>query len=391
MKPIELAARLSRVRLLGARLLGAGTPGARMLRARIGQGVVIGACALAAGSCSVLPSSVQDAAGGSTHLTADFRNIAGMFEGNPITVLGLEVGKVDKIIPNGEYVEVHMTVNGDVKIPQNVTAALISPSIATDRHIELTPVYTGGPALANNAHLTVQQTRTPVELDTVIKTIDQFAAALKPVPGNTIGPLSGTLLYDMVNGQGEKIRDTLNALSGALRVGVDNKDAVSSIIVKLNELTTMLADNDQSVRDFSNKATQLSSLLAEQAPGLQATLDQLNDFLANTSGVLDQYQDRLAASLTGLTAVTDQLRRNAAGLTEIVDVAPLLLQNLDAAMDRQGRFMRLHALIGTSLSGEIVSLFCQRIQMRADGCRTGKVEDLGPDFGLTAALLGLTG
>ncbi|OXR46409.1 MCE family protein [Nocardia cerradoensis] len=355
-------------------------------RARAAKTVAIGAVALVAGSCG----SVQNAVGGSTHITADFRNIAGVFEGNPITVLGLEVGKVDKIIPKGEFVEVHMTVNHDVEIPKNVTAAIVSPSIVTNRHIELTPRYTGGPKLPDNTHLTVQQTRTPVELDTMIKTIDQFTAALKPAPGQTQGPLSGTLLYDMVNGQGERIRDTLNALSGALKVGVDNKDAISTIIIKLNELTAMLADNDQSVRDFSNKVTQMSSLLAEQAPGLQATLDQLNDFLANTSGVFSQYQSQLSESLTGLTKVTDQLRQNAAGVVETVDVAPLLLQNLDRSMDRNRGFVRLHAVLGTALSGEVVSLFCERIQMKADGCRTGKIEDFGPDLGLSAALLGLT-
>ncbi|RDI62986.1 MCE family protein [Nocardia pseudobrasiliensis] len=351
---------------------------------------VVGLAALAAGGCSVLPVSVQDAVGNTHHLTADFRNIAGMFEGNPITVLGLEVGKVDKIVPKGQYAEVHMTVKGDVKIPKDVVAALISPSIVTDRHIELTPVYTGGATLPENAHLTVEQTRTPVELDTMIKTIDQFAAALKPAPGSNVGPLSGTLLYDMVNGQGEKIRDTLNALSGALKVGVDNKDAVATIIVKLNELTTMLAENDQSVRDFSNRTTQLTQLLAEQAPGLQATLEQINGFLANTSGGFGQYQDQLAQSLTGLTAVTEQLRRNAANVTEVVDIAPLFLQNLDRSVNREGRYIRLHALLGTTLSGEIVSVFCERIQMKSDGCRTGRIEDFGPDLGLTAALLGLT-
>ncbi|WP_084526269.1 MlaD family protein [Nocardia vaccinii] len=217
---------------------------------RGGWVLVAGACAVVTlGGCSVVPTDVQDAVGTTQHITADFRNIAGMFEGNPITVLGLEVGEVDKIVPKGQFVEVHMVVKSDVKLPKDLTAALISPSIVTDRHIELTPRYTGGPTLPDESHLTVEQTRTPVELDTMIKTIDQFADALKPAPGAAEGPLSGTLLYDMVNGQGAKIRDTLNALSGALKVGVDNKDAVASIIVKLNELTTMLSENDHDGND----------------------------------------------------------------------------------------------------------------------------------------------
>lgn len=351
------------------------------------KALVIGATALALGSCSL----VDNAVGNTIQVTADFENIAGMFEGNPITVLGLEVGKVDKIVPRGDLVEVHMSLDGDVKIPKDAMAVLISPSIVTDRHIEMTPVYTEGETLSDGDHLPLERTDTPIELDTLLKTIDKFSEALKPEPGQEgIGPLSGQVLYPMLDGQGERIRDTLNALSSAVKVGVDNKDALSNIIIKLNELTTMLAENDQSVRDFSNQVTQMTTLLAQQAPGLQATLAQLRDFLDNTSTTLTQHQDQLADTLTRMNTVIEQLRANAHGITEVVDVAPLLLQNIDRSMNRELGYIRLHALIGTNLNGELISLFCERIQMRADGCRTGRMEDFGPDFGLTAALLGLT-
>ncbi|MBF6203922.1 MCE family protein [Nocardia asteroides] len=357
----------------------------------VAKTLMISAAALTVGSCSLLPSSVNDALGNTLQITADFDNIAGIYEGNPITVLGLDVGKVDKIVPKGTLVEVHMSIDKDVKVPKDAVAAIISPSIVTDRHIELTPVYTGGETLSDGAHLPKARTKTPVELDTMIKTIDQFAAALKPEPGQEgIGPLSGRVLYPMLNGNGEKIRDTLNALSSALKVGVDNKDAISSIIIKLNDLTTMLAENDQSVRDFSNRVTQMTGLLAEQAPGLQATLDQLLAFLRNTSTTLTQYEDQLSGTMTGLTNVTQQLRDNAYGLTEVADLAPMVMQNIDGIVNREHGYVRLHAVIGTALSGEIVSLFCERIQMKADGCRTGNMQDFGPDYGLTAALLGLT-
>ncbi|MGY0502384.1 MCE family protein [Nocardia sp. FBN12] len=358
---------------------------------RIARTMMITATALALGSCSLLPSQFDDALGRSTKITADFENIAGMYEGNEIMVLGLAVGKVDKIVPKGTYVEVHMTIDAGVKIPKDAIAAIISPSIVTDRHIEVSPPFTGGETLKSGDHLPKARTRTPVELDTMIKTIDQFAAALKPEPGQEgLGPLSGRVLYPVLNGNGQKIRETLDALSGALKVGVDNKDAISNIIIKLNELTTMLADNDQSVRDFSDRMTAMSGLLAEQAPGLQATLDQLNQFLNNTSTTFAGHQDELAASLAGLTNVTNQLRANSGAMVEIVDVVPLLMQNIDGAINKEKGFVRLQALIGTTLSGEIVSVFCERIQMRSEGCRSGNAQDFGPDYGLTAALLGLT-
>ncbi|WP_067780117.1 MlaD family protein [Nocardia amikacinitolerans] len=355
------------------------------------KALAITAAAVTAGSCALLSDSASDALDHTTHITADFDNIAGIYEGNPITVLGLDVGKVDKIVPKGTLIEVHMSIDKDVKIPKDAIAAIVSPSIVTDRHIELTPVYTSGATLSDGAHLPKARTRTPVELDTMIKTIDQFAAALKPEPGQEgVGPLSGRMLYPMLNGNGEKIRDTLNALSSALKVGVDNKDAVSSIIIKLNDLTAMLAENDQSVRDFSNRMTLVTGLLADQSPGLQATLDQLLAFLQNTSTTLTQYQDQLSGSLTGLTNVTQQLRDNAYGLTEVADLTPLVFQNINNVIDRDKRYVRAHFMIPTALNGEVVSLFCERIQMKADGCRTGNMQDFGPDYGLTAALLGLT-
>ncbi|MFF5031071.1 MCE family protein [Nocardia salmonicida] len=359
---------------------------------RIARTMMIATTALALGSCSLLPNQFDDALGRSTKITADFENIAGMYEGNEIMVLGLAVGKVDKIVPKGTYVEVHMTIDSGVKIPKDAIAAIISPSIVTDRHIEVSPPFTGGETLKSGDHLPKARTRTPVELDTMIKTIDQFAAALKPEPGQEgLGPLSGRVLYPVLNGNGQKIRETLDALSGALKVGVDNKDAISNIIIKLNELTTMLADNDQSVRDFSDRVTAMSGLLADQAPGLQATLDQLNQFLNNTSTTFAGHQEELAASLTGLTTVTNQLRANSGAMIEIVDVVPLLMENIDGAINKEKGFVRLQGLVGTALSGEIVSVFCERIQMRPDGCRTtGNVQDFGPDYGLTAALLGLT-
>ncbi|MEU3012203.1 MCE family protein [Nocardia asteroides] len=346
--------------------------------------VAVGLTAVALSGCSPVPTP-------NTKITADFEDIAGMYEGNDVMVLGLAVGKVDKIVPKGTYVEVHMTIDGDVKIPKEAIAAIISPSIVTDRHIEIAPPYTGGESLKTGEHLPKARTRTPVELDTMIKTIDQFAASLEPEDGSEgLGPLSGRTLYPVLNGNGQKIRETLDALSSALKVGIDNKDAISTIIIKLNELTTMLADNDQSVRDFSNRMTQMNTLLAEQAPGLQATLDQLNTFLANTSITFGAHTDELSGSLTGLTNVTNQLRANSGAMIEIVDIVPLLMQNIDGTMDKDGRYFRTHALIGPALSGEIISVFCERIQMRADGCRTGNMQDFGPDYGLTAALLGLT-
>ncbi|WP_227983561.1 MCE family protein [Nocardia spumae] len=350
----------------------------------------------AAGSgCSVLPGSLGSAAnqvlGDNMRISADFDNVAGLYAGNEVDVLGVPVGTVESVAAKGTYVQVVMKVDKAVKLPANAMAALVNPQLITNRHIELAPAYDGsGPTMADGAHIPLPRTRTPVELDRIMETFDQIGATLKGDSEN--GPMASRVLFPLLDGNGDKLRETLDALSGAFETTFANKDQISNTIVELNDVTQVIAQNDRTVRDFSGRITELITLLADQAPGLQAVLTQLDDFVANTATVVGQNKDQLAGALTRFVAISNQMRANARNLTEIVDVAPLMFQNLANATSYEHQALRLHGLLDKSvLDGEALSTFCERVMMRLDGCRTGRIADLGPDFGLTAALLGISG
>lgn len=351
------------------------------------------AAALVSG-CSLLPDIVtrfgDQVLSERKRISADFENVAGLYAGNEVAVLGVPVGVVDSVTPRGSYVEVVMSVDREVRIPADAMAALVSPQLITNRHVELAPAYTGsGPELADGAHLPLTRTRTPVELDRILANFDQLGEALKG--DNQSGPMASRVLYPLLDGNGDRLRKTLDELSAAFELTFANKDQISNTIVKLGEITQIIAENDQTVRDFSGRLTELIALFGQQSPGLQAVLAQLDDFITNTSSVVGQNEDQLAGAVTKFVAIAAQMRANARNLTEVIDVGPLMFQNFDNAISREHQALRLHGLLDkVILDGEALSLFCERVQMRLDGCRTGKISDMGPDFGLTAALLGLT-
>ncbi|MCX5045582.1 MCE family protein [Aldersonia sp. NBC_00410] len=353
------------------------------------------ACAavLVTSSCSMLPDSVSSLPSAylaeRIRFTADFENVAGVYEGNDVSVLGLPVGRIEKIEAKGSYVEVAMSIDKNVKVPASAVAASVSPQLITNRHVELTPAYTDGPTLADGDHIPLERTRTPVELDRILANFDELGAALGG--DNQNGPMASRVAFPLLDGNGDKLKHTLDDLSAAFKVTLANKDQISNTLVKLNDITSIVADNDATVREFSGTITDLVALMGEQGPGLQAVLRQLDDFVANTSAVIEEHRDQFGGAVTRLTGVTDQMRQNARSLTELVDVAPLFFQNLDNSVSREERAVRLHALADKSvLDGEMLSTLCERLAMRSDGCRTGKPQDFGPDFGLTAALLGMT-
>ncbi|MCE5289185.1 MAG: MCE family protein [Nocardiaceae bacterium] len=352
----------------------------------------IGVVSLAAASCSALPDSANAALTGQNLYSADFSNVAGMYEGNEVDVLGVPVGQIQKVTPMGTFVRVDFSVDKSVKLPKDAMAALISPGIVTNRHLELVPAYSGdGPTLEPGAHLPLNRTRTPIELEEVLNTLDRIGKDLQGTAGkDQLGPLSGRVAYNVLNGQGDHLRQILDNLSKSLKIGVDNKDAVGNIIVNLNELTQIVAENDSSVRELSKNVTKLTNLLAEQSPGLEATLDQLDAFLKNTATVLESHRGELKESLTNLTSVSGQLKDNARKLTELIDILPMTLQNLGNAVSVQDRSTRIHLNLDKEIiDGEHIAVFCQRILMHADGCRTGRLKDFGPDFGITEAMLGM--
>ena len=61
-------------------------------------------------------------------------------------------------------------------MPADAQAVTVSTSILTDRQIELTPPYRGGPMLSNHDTIGLTRTKTPVEFARVLDVLDRLSA-----------------------------------------------------------------------------------------------------------------------------------------------------------------------------------------------------------------------
>ncbi len=126
--------------------------------------------------------------GGQTDITADFPRALSLYKGSDVRILGVAVGKVDDVTPDGTHVVVKFHFDNKYKVPANAKAVVISPSIVGDRFIQLTPAYTSGPTLQNNATLGLDRTATPLELDEIFGSIHDLTKALGPQGPNKPDP-----------------------------------------------------------------------------------------------------------------------------------------------------------------------------------------------------------
>src|SRR5690242_18982758 len=70
-------------------------------------------------------------------IVADFKVANSLYNGNEVRIMGVPVGKVTHIKPIGYRVRVTLQYDGDVKLPADAKAVVVSPSVVGDRFIQL--------------------------------------------------------------------------------------------------------------------------------------------------------------------------------------------------------------------------------------------------------------
>src|SRR5487761_1322887 len=116
--------------------------------------------------------------GSSTQVTAYFTQTTGVYPGSTVRILGVPVGTIDSVQPEGKQVRVTMAVNSGVPIPAKADAVVVAASVVADRYIQLLPAYTSGPQLASGAVIPASRTATPVEVDQLYSSLAKLATDL---------------------------------------------------------------------------------------------------------------------------------------------------------------------------------------------------------------------
>lgn len=328
-------------------------------------------------------------------VTAQFDSAAGLYDGNTVAVLGIPVGAVTKISPKGSYVEVEFTVDPDVQLPADVKAVTINTSILTDRQIELTPPYHGGPLLADHGVIGLPRTRTPVAFDRVLDMLDKISKSLKGDDAGH-GPVADliTAAADITEGNGDKIKAALGDLSDALRLSADRgeatRDQMTTIVKDLSSLMQAAASSDHKIRQLGASTHQLSQIIADEDFGSGATGHIINEIVDQAKLLVDQNREHLKQVIgNGEVAAKTTVDRQRE-LSEFIDVLPLALENLYNAIDQNNGAVRAHLLADKVLTdAQSTKEICNMMHLRQLGCSTGTLQDYGPDFGLTYVLDGL--
>ncbi|MBQ1089688.1 MCE family protein [Streptomyces sp. B93] len=305
-----------------------------------------------------------------TRLTAYFDRAVGIYAGSDLRILGVRVGEVTSVRPQGTRVRVGLRLDDGVQVPKGARAVIVAPSVVADRFVQLTPAHRSGPTLADGAVLPAARNRTPVEIDQLYASLTDLSQALGPDGANSTGALSDLLSTGAANldGNGEAIGDSVEQFGKAARTLDGSSDDLFTTLAQLQAFTTMLKDKDTDVRTAQERLDTVVSFFADNKDDLAGALDELGTALGQVKTFIQDNRGELKDNVERLVPITRTLVDQRASLAEALDVAPLAAGNLVGAYDPgTGRIDGRTNLNELSMGGPLLPL-----PVAGDGATTGE-------------------
>jgi hypothetical protein len=183
--------------------------------------------------------------------------------------------------------------------------------------------------MADGAVIPIGRTAVPVEWDQVKDQLMRLATELGPrsdVSGTSISRFIDSTANAM-NGNGEKLRQTLAQLSGVGRILAEGSGNIVDIIKNLQTFVTALRDSNSQIVSFQNRLATLTSVVDGSRSDLDAALKDLSVAVGEVQRFIAGSRDQTAEQLRGLKEITQNLVDHHMDLENVLHVAPNAFAN----------------------------------------------------------------
>ncbi|NIJ12043.1 phospholipid/cholesterol/gamma-HCH transport system substrate-binding protein [Saccharomonospora amisosensis] len=284
-----------------------------------------------------------------SRVSAEFPSADGIFPGSRVAILGVPLGTVESVEPRGSRVRVTMTLPGDVAIPEGVHAYIMSPAVISDRFVELSPAYTGGPELPDGAGIPVERAHAPIKWDELAASLDQLLDALGPdkTGAGGIGALVSATA-DTVGGNGQRFRDAIHNIAQASDLVAAQTPDIGAVLDNVESLSRLLVEHRSTVDTVTDTVSAAAADFAEQQDAVAASVEHISRALGTLGRLLREHGDQLSGDLSKLTDVSTTLVARQRELAETLDTLPLALQNFGLAV--KDNRLRIRLDVSTNLS-----------------------------------------
>ncbi len=267
-------------------------------------------------------------------ITAYFKSATAIYPGDEVRVVGVRVGTIDAIEPQGTHTKITLKVDRDVPVPADAKAIIVAPNLVSARYVQLTPAYgatpeASGPTLADGAEIGEDRTAVPVEWDEIKEQLTRLATELGPDSG-----VSGTSLGRFINstadamaGNGDRLRETITQLSDVGRILGEGSGNIVDVIKNLQVFVTALRDSNTQIVQFQDRLADVTGVVDGSRADLDSAITELSVAVGKIQRFVAGSRDQTAEQIQRLANVTQVLSDNSMVVKNVLHAAPNALVN----------------------------------------------------------------
>ncbi|GAA1147456.1 MCE family protein [Nocardioides aquiterrae] len=271
-------------------------------------------------------------------VTAHFPRAVSIYQGSDVRILGVNVGRVTAVVPEGNSVRVDIEYDAKYRVPADAKAVIVTPTLVADRFVQLTPAYEPGDrVLADGADIALPDTGVPVELDRIYASLRDLSEALGPNGVNKDGTLDHVLAAGAhaLDGKGALGNRMLTRLAAAAETFGTGAGPLFETVKQLAQFTTTLARNDRFVTAFIKDLARVSGQLAGERTEIRQALASVAQAVGTVQAFVHDNRARLVDSVERLTRVMKTINSEKTSLDTALRVGPTAIGNLALAFNNQ--------------------------------------------------------
>ncbi|WP_197380298.1 MCE family protein [Mycolicibacterium mengxianglii] len=263
-------------------------------------------------------------------ISALFTSATGIYPGDEVRVSGVKVGTIDAIVPEGTQTRITLKVDRDVPVPADAKAVIVAQNLVAARYVQLAPAYRdSGPTLPDDAEIPLDRTAIPIEWDEVKEQLMRLSTELGPqsgVDGTSVSRFIDSAA-NALDGNGDKLRQTISQLSGVARILADGSGNIVDIIKNLQAFITALRNSNEQVVSFQNRLATLTSVVDGSRTDLDAALKNLSVAVVEVQRFVAGSRNQTSEQFQRLNNVVQNLVDHKMDLQNVLHVAPNAFAN----------------------------------------------------------------
>ncbi len=269
-----------------------------------------------------------------TTLTALFTTATAVYPGDEVRVAGVRVGNITSIEPQGTKAKMTLAVDRAVPSPADARAVIVAQNLVGARYVQLAPAFgadgnTSGPTMRDGDVIDVDRTAVPVEWDEIKTQLMRLSTDLGPSAAASTSSVGRFIdsAADALDGNGDKLRETIRQLTGLSRILADGSGDVTGIITNLQTFVTVLRDSNTQIVQFQDRLATVSSVRDGSRSELDAALTNLSSAVDDVQRFVAGSRNQTAEQVERLADVVGNLSANQMALKNLLHVAPNAIGN----------------------------------------------------------------